>query len=405
MQLGKSDREHRRNARIYLLGLAASLIGDSAMSLVAGIWVKSLTGSSSAAAVVAVCIYAPTLLSPVAGMVVDRVRRLRMLVVVNLASAAAVLPLLLVHSADQVWLIYVVMLAYGVSLVLIDPAENALFAVMLPDHVRRQVNGVRLAMTEGGKLVAPLLGAGLFVAFGGGIVAALDAVTFVVAALVLLRLRFDEPAPVREQRHWRAELVGGFRHIRSMPQLRAVAIAAAVAMAVAGFATPAQYSLVDALHRPPGFLGVLTGLLGAGSIVAGLVSGPLITRIGERRLAVLGLVNGALGNLLRMIDATPAALAGSVVSGFALPWTVVALINLAQRATPDALQGRVSAAVVLALFAPQPVAQALGAGAIAAVDFRYLYLAAAIATLAAGAWLATRQGTRTTLPVFRRAST
>ncbi|HEV7651085.1 MAG TPA: MFS transporter [Actinophytocola sp.] len=403
--LAKPDREHRRNARIYLLGLAASLVGDSALSLVAGIWVKSLTGSSGAAAVVAVCVYAPSLLSPVAGMLVDRVRRLRMLVVVNLAAAAAVLPLLLVHSADQVWLIYVVMLAYGVSLVLIDPAENALFAVMLPDHVRRQVNGVRLAMQEGGKLVAPLLGAGLFVAFGGGLVAAFDAVTFVIAALVLLRLRFDEPAPVREKRHWRAELVAGFGHIRAVPELRAVAIAAALAMVVAGFATPAQYSLVDALHRPPGFLGVLTGLLGAGSIVAGLVSGPLITRIGERRLAWLGLVDGALGNLLRATGSEPAALAGSVVAGFALPWTVVALINLAQRATPDASQGRVSAAVGLALFAPQPIAQAVGAGAIAAVDFRYVYLAAAIGTLAAGAWLATRQGTRTTLPVFRRAST
>jgi MFS family permease len=405
MQLGKQDREHRRNARIYLLALAASLVGDSAMSLVAGIWVKSLTGSSSAAAIVAVCIYAPSLLSPLAGMLADRVRRLRMLIVVNLLAAAAVLPLLLVRSADQVWLIYAVMLAYGISLVLIDPAENALFAVMLPDHVRRQVNGVRLAMTEGGKLVAPLLGAGLFVAFGGGLVAALDAATFVIAALVLLRLRFDEPVPVREKRRWRAELVAGFGHIRAVPELRAVAVAAALAMVVAGFATPAQYSLVDALHHKPGYLGVLTGLLGAGSIVAGLVSGPLITRIGERWLAVLGLGNGALGNLLRMTGWAPAALAGSVVSGFALPWTVVALINIAQRATPDALQGRVSAAVTLALFAPQPVAQALGAWAIAGVDFRYVYLAAAVGTLATGVWLATRQGTRTTLPVFRRAST
>jgi len=399
------DREHRRNARIYLLALAASLIGDSAMSLVAGIWVKSLTGSSSAAAVVAVCIYAPSLLSPVAGLVVDRVRRLRMLIVVNLFSAAAVLPLLLVHSADQVWLIYVVMLGYGASMVLIDPAENALFATMLPDDVRRQVNGVRLAMTEGGKLVAPLLGAGLFVALGGGFVAAFDAVTFVIAALVLLRLRFTEPAPVRGRRHWRAELVAGFAHIRATPQLRAVTIAAALAMIVAGFATPAQYSLIDALHRPPGYLGVLTGLLGAGSIVAGLVSGPLITRIGERWLAVLGLGNGVLGNLARMTGWEPAALAGSFVSGFALPWTVVALINLAQRATPDVLQGRVSAAVTLALFAPQPIAHAVGAWAIAAVDYRYVYLAAAVATLATGVWLATGQGTRTTLPVFRRAST
>jgi Major Facilitator Superfamily len=399
------NREHRRNARIYLLALGASLVGDSAMSLVAGIWVKSLTGSSSAAAIVAVCIYAPSLLSPLAGMLADRVRRLRLLVVVNLASAVAVLPLLLVHSADRVWLIYVVMLAYGSSLVLIDPAENALFAVMLPDHVRRQVNGVRLAMQEGGKLVAPLLGAGLFVVLGGGFVAALDAATFVIAALVLLRLRFTEPAPVRVRRYWRAELVAGFGHIRAVPELRVVAAAAAAAMAVAGFATPAQYSLVDALRRSPGFLGVLTGLLGAGSIVAGLVSGPLITRIGERWLAVLGLANGALGDLLRMTGWEPAALAGSVVSGFALPWTVVALINLAQRATPAALQGRVSAAVTLALFAPQPLAHAAGAAAIAGLDYRVVYLAASVATLATGVWLGTRQGTRTTLPVFRRAST
>ena len=40
---------HRRNARRYLWALAASLVGNSAMSLAAGIWVKTLTGSDSAA--------------------------------------------------------------------------------------------------------------------------------------------------------------------------------------------------------------------------------------------------------------------------------------------------------------------------------------------------------------------
>jgi hypothetical protein len=84
---------------------------------------------------------------------------------------------------------------------------------------------------------------------------------------------------------------------------------------------------------------------------------------------------------------------------------VVALPPPTQRATPDALQGRVSAAITLALFAPQPLANAVGAGAIAGIDYSYVYLAAAVGTLAAGIWLATRQGTRTTLPVFRRAST
>ncbi len=62
-----ADRE-RRNGTVYLTGLGCSMIGNSALSLVAGIWVKSLTGSSSAAAVVSVCIYAPSLLGPLAGL-------------------------------------------------------------------------------------------------------------------------------------------------------------------------------------------------------------------------------------------------------------------------------------------------------------------------------------------------
>jgi len=385
-----SDIEARRNARIYLIGLGTSLLGNSAMSLVAGIWVKSLTGSSSAAAVVSVCVYAPSLLGPVAGMVADRVRRRPMLVVLNLASGVAVLPLLLVHSASQVWLIDAVMLGYGFSLVLNDPAESALFAAMLPTHVRRRINGVRLALQEGGKLVAPLLGAGLFVLLGGGVVAALDAATFVVAALALTRLRITEPPPTKEIRHWRAELVAGFVHLRRAPEMRVVVIAGAVAMAVSGVASPASYSLIDGLHRAPSFLGVLTSLLGAGSIIAGLTSGPMIRRIGERRLAVIGLLDGVVGYVLRAFATIPTALASSFVFGFALPWTVVAVINLTQRGTPSALQGRVSAAVTLALFAPQPLAQAVGAVVIDRAGYRIIYLVTAVVTIATAAWLAIR---------------
>ena len=64
----------RRNGRLYLTGLAVSVIGDNAMSLAAGIWVKSLTGSSSEAALVSVCVYAPSLAGPLAGVVADRAR-------------------------------------------------------------------------------------------------------------------------------------------------------------------------------------------------------------------------------------------------------------------------------------------------------------------------------------------
>lgn len=73
----------RRNARLYLGGLAASLLGTSAMSLVAGVWVKSLAGSSAQAGLVSACVYAPSLAGPLAGLVADRVHRQRWLVTVN----------------------------------------------------------------------------------------------------------------------------------------------------------------------------------------------------------------------------------------------------------------------------------------------------------------------------------
>lgn len=384
------DPQARRNAWIYLTGLGTSLIGNSMLSLVAGIWVKSLTGSNSAAAIVSVCAYAPSVLGPVSGVVADRFRRRPMLIVVNLASAAVVLPLLFVHSAHQVWLVDAVMVGYGISLDLNTPAETALFAAMLPVDVRRTVNGVRLALQEGGKLVAPLLGAGLFVLLGGGVVAAIDAATFVIAALALTRLRITEPPPAPRERHWRAELSAGFTHIRQDPLMRAVVIAGALAMAISGVETPAVYGLIDALHRSPSFLGPLTSLLGAGSIVASLTSGPLIRRIGERPLAIIGLCNGALGAVLRAFGTTPTAIASALVFGFALPWTFVAVINLTQRATPDHLQGRVSAAITLALFAPQPVVQGVGAILIGHTSYRAIYVGAAAATFATAVWLVFR---------------
>src|ERR1700733_2074893 len=88
------DLVERRNGRLYLIGLTASLVGNSAMTLVAGIWVKSLTGSSAQAGLVSGLAYAPALAAPVAGLIADRVDRRRWLVVVNVVSAGPIPALL-----------------------------------------------------------------------------------------------------------------------------------------------------------------------------------------------------------------------------------------------------------------------------------------------------------------------
>jgi MFS family permease len=384
---GSADAAERRNGRLYLIGLAVSVVGNNAMSLAAGIWVKSLTGSSSEAALVSVCVYAPSLAGPLAGLVADRVRRRRFLVWLNLVSAGLMLPALAVRGPDSAWIIFAVMTWYGIHLMLSDPAENALFAVMLSRELRQELNGWSLGLQETGRLVSPLFGAGLFALVGGGIVSVFDAATFVLAAAMLTRLRLSEPKPVPQRRNWRADLLAGFGHIRRTAPLRRLLVAAAVPMSFSAVLVAAQYSLVQGVSEPPSFLGVFSAGLGAGSIAASLVSGRLLRATGERRLALFGMADFALGNALRATGWLPLAIAGSVVLGFALPWVFLALLNLAQRCTPPDLQGRVSAAVMLVFFGPQAPLQAAGALAIRYASYQQLYVAgAAVAVVAAIAY-------------------
>ena len=379
------------NARWYFAGLAASLLGNSAMSLVAGVWVKELTGSSSRAGLVSACVYAGTMGAPVAGLIADRLPRKRLLLWLNLLSAATMLALLLVSSRAEVWIVFVVMALYGIEATLMDPVEDALLAQMFTTGFRRKINGWRLTIQETGRLAAPLLGASLFVLVGGGAVAALDAATFVFAALVIARLRVQDTTPARTAESVGPALMAGGRHILNTTSIRPIAIASTAVMALSGIGVAAQYSLVHGVGHHPAFLGVLTAILGGGSIVASLTASRIIDRLGERWLAVIGLINFAAGNLLRANHWLPAALVGSAVLGFALPYVFLATLNVAQRETPSQLQGRVSAALLFALFGPQAITQTIGSALIAQLTYIEIYAGSAALALFIAVWLAFQQ--------------
>jgi MFS family permease len=79
-----------RDARFYLAGQVLSTVGDNALWLAMGIWVKILTGSSSAAGLVFFAFTCGILLAPVTGLLADRMRRRPLLIAANLAAAAGV---------------------------------------------------------------------------------------------------------------------------------------------------------------------------------------------------------------------------------------------------------------------------------------------------------------------------
>jgi MFS family permease len=381
------------NAVLYLAGQAISVLGDSALWLAAAVWVKSLTGSTSAAGLVLFAFTLPQVASPLAGLLVDRVRRRPLLIVTNVVGAGLVLLLLLVNGPGDVWLVYVVIAGYGAIATVLGSGEIALLPVMLPDELLPDANAALQTIRQGVSLVSPLLGAGLFVVAGAGVVAMLDAATFVLAAAALLALRVTEPPPAPAEHHWTTEVLAGARHLLRTPVLRQMIVALLLSILLIGFCETIVFAVVDrGLHQPPPFVGVLLTVQGAGSIVGGLLAGVLLRRLGGRALFGIGLALLGVGGLLLAAPLLPVVLAAALVFGVGAPWILVSAVTLLQRQTPSGLLGRVSAAFDVLVGVPQTVAIALGAALVALLDYRLLLAVCAVLTLAAAAYVTTRRG-------------
>ncbi len=359
--------------RVYL-GLSASMFGDSLMLLVMSIWVKDLTGSSGAAGLTFFWLALPSLVSPLFGWVIDRFRRRPFLVVGNLASAIILMPLLLVSNRHDVWLIYLVAFLYGISLSIIPAALNGLLKELLPDAVLVDANASLSTTKEGFRLVGPLVGAGLYAAVGGPLVAILDGGTFVIAAVLLGSLRVAERAPEVQHDRWWPEMTAGVRYLRRTGVLLGCTIAIGIALLVIGFTESSIYSLLDAFGRPPEFVGVVVSVQGVGALAGGLTSGTAVRRWGEPGAIVVGLALVAVAGVgIALAGSLWLVFASIVAFGFAIPWVIVAYSTLVQRQTPHRLMGRVSAATDVVLTAPQALSIAGGAALVSVVDYRIVF--------------------------------
>ena len=341
----------QRDARLFLAGQSLSLLGDTALWLALGLWAKDLTGSSSAAGLVILCIVAPQLAAPFAGLLVDRVRRRTLLLAVNPLTALAVLPLLAVHDADDVWIIYAVALAYGASYTLLSAGQSALLHTLVaarparPGQRRAADRPRGAAAGRAGRRRRALRARGR----RGG------------------RAARRRHVPRRHRRAARAEAARAEARpatpsrARSSPARATSARsprcgrwspACALCMLVIGFSETLLFELPHALGKPDSFVGVLMAVQGVGAIAGALTATRAIARHGELGAAGFGMTIFALGCLL-MADSTLAVVfAGKLLFGLGLPWIVVAMLTLLQRSTPSHLQGRAFAATELALATP-----------------------------------------------------
>lgn len=367
------------------VGNSVSSFGDSALYLSMGIWAKDLTGSNAAAGLIFLAQGLPALASPLAGDLVDRVRRRPLLIATNTIAGADVLALLMVHSRAGLWVMYAVATVYGATATVIGPAGAGLIKDLLADEQLLGANAVSTTISQGLRIASPLAGAAIYAGLGGGSLAALDAATFLVAVGALLSVHVVEAGPgAATAQRVRDQLLAGAAHLRRTPLLAQITASATLAMLVLGFYESVTFAVIAAIGEPASFFGVLMSIQAVGSILGGFLVGPLIRRVGEARTLGIALAAWAIASLVYTIPALAASCAALAIFGIAVPLNTVVVTTATQRYTPPQLQGRALATSFMALDLTQALSIAVGAALVDQLGYEpLLFIAAGIVTVAA----------------------
>ncbi len=379
---------------VFLAAVAASVLGDTAMMLVAGIWMKTLTGSDALAALTTLCLWGPTLAARWLGPIADRVRPGLVLTVVPGTVAVLLLPL---SMAPERWLpavIFAAMTAYGIAFVVLGAAEAALLPRILPRDALARVNGYRAGIQEGGgKIIAPALGAGLFVVAGPQTVVLVTVMALLLSA-TLFHLLDRRTGHLPAARSESAEPTGA----PTPSGLRRLAATVGLGMFAAGVNGALLYQLVDTtLHRPPAFIGVMAVAAGCGAAGMSIGAGRIYNRFGVPTTASAGLALAASGYLLLATGTVAGAMLGSFLGGAGLPLALVALLTHAQTsADPSHIGGTVARAFAWASI-PLPIGTLVGAFIVGHVPATAAYVGTA--ALAAAAAVTARRSVNGPIPI------
>jgi predicted MFS family arabinose efflux permease len=303
-----------------------------------------------------------------AGAWVDRWRRKRVLVVNDLVRAVALASLPLAWYLDLLTLpqLFVVATVTGTATVFFDVAWQSYLPTLVEPEQVVDGNGKLMASQEVARVAGPGITGVLLRFLGAPLLIAFDAVSFLLSALFIGRIRHVDTVPDRATRRpLRTEIAEGLGFVVRHPLLRRIVGCTGTANL---FNAMSATLLVLFALRTLGLSESTLGLvLSAGAVggILGAVTGARFARwVGEGRAIPLSSLL-----LLPFAVLTPLAALGApavllVVSMIGFGWAVVAYnitqVSFRQRLCPPHLLGRMNASVRFIVYGTQPLGALLG---------------------------------------------
>jgi MFS family permease len=377
---------------ISLLGTQVTVL---ALPLVA---VITLHASAGQVGVLNACRYAPfVVVTLVAGVVVDRIRRRPTMIVANAARALLIvlIPLAAIFGWLRVEYLYAVGFAVGIFTVFFDLAYQAYLPSLVERDLLTPANGRLQASASVAELGGPGLGGLLVQALTAPYALVADAFSFVASIVSLGAIKHREPEPEREaQPALLPAIRAGFRFTFGNPYLRAIlGEAATFNLFEQTILTAFVVYAIRQVHLSPGLLGLVVSTGAAGALAGSLVAGRLERRFGFGATTIGSMAVACLTPLLIALPAGGGAPTVTALAAIFFMWgsavavSNVLVVSLRQTITPDAMLGRMNASYRFFTYGAIPLGALLGGGLAGLIGLRATLLAGAVGLLLALPWL------------------
>jgi Na+/melibiose symporter-like transporter len=352
-----------RDVRLLVGAGLISLTGDWLLTVGVGYYVYDRTGSTLASAGLLLAVFVPSIvLGSVAGVFVDRWNRKTTMIGADLLLALGLLPLLLVHGAGRIWIVYAVAAWEGVVQLFFGPAERSMLPRIVVDAELTTANALNGQIRDVSRLVGSAVG-GAVVATGGITALALaDAATFLLSAAAIARIRTSgrveaaiaRPAMQAERKRLSAlaaQWTDGLRYAGSTRVLRVILAFSLITTTGEGVMGTLFVPFVrDVLHGSGSDYGLVVSVQAIGGIAGGIAAASLGQRLSAVRMLGVGAIVFGFIDLvmflypLALVRIWP-AVACMVLVGIPGAVTIVGLTTLTQRHTADAYRGRMFGAL------------------------------------------------------------
>lgn len=352
---------------IVWFGQVVSLVGTAMTGFALTLWAYRTTGLATALSMVAFFGFAPMIvMSPIAGVLVDRWNRKWTMALSDLASALGTLTILILFASGhlQLWHLYVIGGLTAVFQSFQWPAYSAAISMMVPKTQYQRASGMISMAESGSGIAAPIL-AGALIGIVGferlWVIFAIDLVTFVIALSTLVAVTIPNPpktVPEKEESFLRQSTFG-FRYIWSHRPLFNLQMMFFVSNLLASLCVTILPAMI--LARTGNNSTVLATVQSA-SAVGGVIGGAALTAWGGPKRKVdgvlLGMVFASLFGtvVLGLGRSLPVWAAGGFMSMLFLPMLNGSNQAIWQSKVPPSLQGRVFSTRLIIAQVTAPIA-------------------------------------------------